>query len=108
MPFAVDGLRQNPRLIVVSTTTTTTTICSLKKQNIIPLFIPNKIPTQKKNKNFFEATSPIHYTTICKCISIENNGTEVDHTNLDFSNAKHVDFRISSKTKVTLKQYFRK
>lgn len=48
----------------------------------------------------FEATSPITHTTVCKCISIDNNGTEVDHTNLDFLNVKHVDFRISTSTKV--------
>lgn len=54
----------------------------------------------------FEATSPITYTTVCKCISIENNGTEVDHTNLDFLNLKHVDFRISTSTKVMLHQKY--
>lgn len=54
----------------------------------------------------FEATSPITYTTVCKCISIENNGTEVDHTNLDFLNVKHVDFRISTSTKVMLHQKY--
>lgn len=60
---------------------------------------------QKKNtKNNFEATSPITYTTVCKCISIENNGTEVDHANLDFLNDKRVDIRISSSTKVMLNQ----
>ncbi|KAJ6637056.1 Protein gone early, partial [Pseudolycoriella hygida] len=63
-------------------------------------WMPFAIDSLRQNPQLIVAATPVTYTSICKCISIENIGTEVDDKNVDTLNAVRMEFSMPSSAKI--------